>query len=240
MKLSVSTWNMAYWDHKSLLREAWAYYKEDVDSDIKMFQESRPDYSVLHKNSLVWQEIGEARSWGSGVYSNKHPIRHFPFKTSSYGVVTAAEIEINPDMTLIVISLYGILEKINSQVYSITNLHRVLSDLTGILEGKNTRDRVILGGDFNASLQFDDKQPVKSHKVLFDRIKAYGLHNCFEGYYTNFVKTYRCKRSIVPWQNDYIFISDALVPLLKSCSVFETDGVKKLSDHNIVRIELEI
>ena len=59
------------------------------------------------------------------------------------------------------------MEKISNVVYSIPNLHRMLSDLSGILESRDTKHRIILGGDFNASLQIDEQQTGNSHKVLF-------------------------------------------------------------------------
>jgi exonuclease III len=167
-------------------------------------------------------------------------MREISFKTQFFGSVTAVEVEIFPFFKLVVVSLYSILERIGSTFYSIPNLHRIFSDLTGILEGKYTRDRIILGGDFNASLQWDSRQAVKSHHVFFDRLKEYGLHNCFNGYYTDFVQTLRSPKSLVPWQSDYIFVSDALVPYLKSCSVLDNEMVRGLSDHNPVVIELEI
>jgi exonuclease III len=237
--VSLSTWNMDYWKHKSSFRESCAYYLEGVDSDIKIFQETLPDYTVFKKDSLVWHAIGDKRTWGSGIYCEKYPIREFPFKTALYGSVVAAEIEIRPDYSLIVISLYGIMEYVNGRIYSMTNLHRIFSDLTGILEGSETKKRIVIAGDFNASLQFDDRQPVRSHRVFFDRFKAWGLHNCFEGYYANFIQTYRNGGSSVPWQSTYIFISDFLVPLLRSCVVIENEKVVSKSDHNIVHIELD-
>jgi len=238
--ISLSTWNMDYWKHRKSFRETCAYYLEDIDSDIRIFQEALPDYTVFKKESLVWHAIGDRRTWGSGIYCEKYPIREYSFKTDLYGSVVAAEIDVRPDYSLIVVSLYGILEGINGEFYSITNLHRIFSDLTGIIEGSKTKKRVVIAGDFNASLQFDDRQPVKSHRVLFDRLKAWGLHSCFEGHYADFIQTYRNEKSIVPWQSDYIFISSFLIPLLKSCLVIENEKVKSKSDHNIVHIELDL
>jgi exonuclease III len=238
--ISLSTWNMDYWKHRTKFRESCAYYLEDIDSDIKIFQEALPDTTVFKKESLVWHAIGDKRTWGSGIYCEKYPIREYPFKTDLYGSVTAAEISIKPDFSLVVVSLYGILECINGSFYSISNLHRIFSDLTGTIEGGKTKKRVVIAGDFNASLQFDERQPVKSHQVFFDRLRAWGLHNCFDGHYSNFIQTYRNKRSSVPWQSDYIFVSGFLVPFLKSCVVIENEKVMRMSDHNIVHIEIDI
>lgn len=239
MKISISTWNMAYWNHRNMLPKIWSFYTKDI-ADILMFQEALPDLSILRTNSLVWNAVGDTRPWGSGIYSSKYPIREVSFRNSFFGAVTAAEVEVHPEFKLIAISLYGLLEKISNEFYSIPNLHRILSDITDLLESSHTRDRIILGGDFNASRQFDDKQRVKSHQVLFNRIKEFGLYNCFEGYYTEYVQTLRHHRSKIPWQNDYMFVSNAIVSKLKLCAVLDDESIRGFSDHNPVKIELEI
>jgi exodeoxyribonuclease-3 len=227
---------MSYWSHRYLLRDVWEYYTKDTD--IIICQEAYPDYSFLKRESMVWQEIGDNRPWGSGIYSPKYAIRNFPFKTIFPGIITVAEVDIDSEFKPIVISIYGLMEKLNGKCHSISNLHRIFSDLAGILENRKTRDRIIIGGDFNASLQFDSKQRIKTHRVFFDRLKAWGLYNCFEGN-SDFIETYRCARSKILWQNDYIFISEALVPMLKSCTVIDNTNVRKFSDHNIVQIKME-
>ncbi len=95
---------MAYWSHKKYGAEAWSYFVNDIDCDILLFQESYPDLEILDKDGLVWNEIGDSRPWDSGVYSPKYKIREFSFNTDFFGAVTAAEIEINPELKLLVIS----------------------------------------------------------------------------------------------------------------------------------------
>ena len=210
MDLRLATWNMAYWSHKQHLTEAWSYFVEKIDCDIMLFQESYPNYDILDTNNLVWNEIGDSRPCGSGIYCSKYKIKEYSFKNNFFGSVTAAEIEIKSDFKLIVISLYGLMGKISNVVYAIPNLHRMFSDLTGILESRGTKDRIIIGGDFNASLQIDEQQVGNSHQAFFSRLKEFGLENCFDNYYEDFVQTYRHNRGKKPWQNDYFFISKAL------------------------------
>lgn len=130
---------MAYWSHKSLLSESWDYFLNDLGCDILLFQESYPDYSKLQPEKLIWNKIGGTRLWGSGIYSLKHNIKEIKIDTKFIGSITAAEVKINDDFSLIVISLYGLMEKILNVSYSIPNLHRIFSDLTGLIEGRTTR-----------------------------------------------------------------------------------------------------
>lgn len=229
---------MAYWSHKQYSKEAWSYLINQTNSDILLFQESFPNNQVLEQEKLIWNAIGGSRPWGSGIYSNEFPIREHFIKTSFLGSVVGSEIIINDQMKLIVISLYGLMEKIFNKSYSIPNLHRILSDLTELFESRDTKDRIILGGDFNASLQCDQQQRGNSHKVLFDRLHEFGLVNSFDLFFDDFIQTHRHNKSKKPWQNDYFFISKKLEKNLVNCEVLTDDKIFKYSDHNPVAIEL--
>lgn len=230
---------MAYWSHRKHEVEAWDYLVNDLDCDIYLTQESVPNLENLDENSIVWNEIGGTRSWGTGIYSPKYTIKEYPLNTSFIGSVAAAEIEIIPETKIIVISLYALMEKISNITYSIPNLHRIFSDLTEVLEGGHTKHRVVLGGDFNASLQLDEMQSGNSHHVLFDRLREFGLVNCYDNFFQDFVQTHRHLRSKKPWQIDYFFISKRIAQNLTGCEVINTSTVHKLSDHNPVVIELD-
>src|SRR5207247_2189257 len=76
-------------------------------------------------------------------------------------------------------SVYGMLAfKVRNDVrYSVTTVHRTLSDLTPILDTYRTSLPVILAGDLNISPQI--KQPdTAAHQAVIDRIKAFGLIDC--------------------------------------------------------------
>ncbi len=231
---------MAYLSHKSFHTEAWEYFLDNFNCDILLFQESVPHYDKLHTDKLVWNGIGGTRPWGSGVYSSKYNIKEVLIDTKFIGSVTAAEVEITKDFKLIVVCVYGLMEKILNITYAIPNLHRIFSDLTGLIEGKDTKNRLVIGGDLNASLQIDEQQIGNSHKVFFDRLREFQLVNCFDSYYKDFVQTHRHNKSEKLWQNDYFFISKKLEKSLMKCEVVSNETVCKLSDHNPVIIELNI
>lgn len=240
MKIKLATWNMAHWSHQQFNEEAWRYFAEEIDCDVLLFQEANPNFEILKKDSVIWKEIGGTRPWGSGVYSKKFNIKEVPFENSFPGAVVTTEIEIPDGKKLVVISIYGLFEKLIGDIYSIPNLHRIFSDLTGLLENPETKHQIILGGDLNASLQIDEIQQGNSHRVFFERLREFGLHNCFEGFFADFVQTHRHSRSSKPWQNDYFFISNKLKKSLINCEVIVNEEVEKYSDHNPVVMELEI
>ena len=240
MKLRAATWNMAYWSHRKLETQAWNYSIRELGCDVLLTQESFPHPDILQEDHFVWNAIGGTRPWGSGVYCSKYKIKEHTFDNNFFGAVTAAEIQLKDDFKVIFISVYGLMEKIQNVTYAIPNLHRIFSDLTGLLERASTKHRIILGGDLNASIQIDAQQTGNSHQVFFDRLKEFGLANCFDNYFDTYVQTHRHSRSDKPWQNDYIFISKKLENHLVNCSVIDNEKVRELSDHNPVVIELNI
>ena len=246
MKIRIATWNMAYWQYKKYFEEAWDYNLKEIYADIIFFQEARPSKRIQNdKEHLVWNEIGGNRPWGSGVYSKKYKLTEEIIKTEFKGAFSIASTNIE-DKKLTFISLYGLMESNGpTKGYSMTNLHRMLSDLTGILNGHiNGKRKIVLGGDFNASIQFDDiygqKYTPNAHKIFFERIKDFGLFNCFNPFYKDYVQTLRHHISKVKWQNDYFFVSKSISKKLINCEVVDNNKVRKYSDHNPVVITLDL
>lgn len=151
-----------------------------------------------------------------------------------------AESAFTPDVEITLVSMYGLFERIGGIGYTTPNLHRMLSDLTGLLDGRTHGDRnFILGGDLNASLQFDETYADES-RIFFERLEAFGLTNCFEPFYDDYVQTFRHNTSEGEWQIDYVFISDNLTDNLESCEVLDNQHVRKYSDHNPALITLDL
>ena len=99
---------------------------------------------------------------------------------------------------------------------------------------------LILGGDFNASIQWDSRQKNESHKIFFDRVKDFGLCDCLGKFYDKPVQTYRHHQGNTPWQLDHLFVSNELEHKLQRCHVIDEENVTKFSDHNPVVAELNI
>jgi len=234
---------MAYWQHRKLYNNAWNCFLNEIGADIYLFQEGRPaEFMVNQKNHLVWSKIGGNRDWGSGIYSEKYEIIEKTIETQFKGVFSIGNIKIhNKRITLI--SVYGLLENSGpTKGYCIPNLHRMISDLTGLFYGKiEGKRRIIMAGDLNASIQIDEKQKNNSHRILFDRINDFGLNDVYKlsGNKT-YVQTLRHPKSRKPWQNDYFFISNSLAKNFVKYEIIDNQEIRKYSDHNPVVIQMDM
>jgi len=246
MRIRIATWNMGHWQHSEKAKQAWEYLDKTVAPDIALVQEAVPiseqmgficlnttnQGSLIGNERTVWQEIDKKRNWGSGVLTKSFPLREVHFQNSYAGAVIAAEIMLPSRTILTAISLYGMIDQYG---YSTTTLHRIFSDINPLLRGKMGERKIILGGDFNASLQWDSvQQGGSSHKIFFERVKDFGLVDCLERFHPGQVQTLRHPKSEVLWQNDYIFASTELIGSLISCDVVDEPVVHELSDHNPV------
>ncbi len=161
--IKIATWNMAYWTHKDLLDTAWEYVLEEVQPDILLFQEGRPPKQLpIREEGLLWSEIGGSRDWGSGIYCPDFKVRPEFIEKSfrGHGALMLGSVSLpDRDKPLTCVSIYGLMEKVKGTGYAMTNLHRMLSDLTGLFHKERPggyRD-VVLVGDLNASTQWDEK-----------------------------------------------------------------------------------
>lgn len=244
MKVKIATWNMGYWQHTEKTKQAWDFLDKTISPDIALVQEAVPisnrmgligtgrqfSGSLIDNETIIWQEIGGKRKWGSGILTKTFPLREVHFKNSHPGSVIVAEVLLPNNSVWTCISLYGLLD----HGYSITTLHRIFSDLTLILDGKMGKRLIVLGGDFNASLQWDKKQRGESHRIMFERLENFGLINCLNIFHPEPVQTWRSNRGDTPWQLDYLFASKELRDSLISCDVENKPEVHGFSDHNPV------
>jgi exonuclease III len=168
--------------------------------------------------------------------------------------VAIAEVECEPSIA--VISVYGIIE----HGYAGLTVHRILSDLTPLIDERRGR-RIILAGDLNITTQWSarDRSTLKGrHKEflrrelnLFGRFEALGLRNvverkepgplerceCHLGAACRHVQTQRHDRSTFPWQNDYLFVSEDLLREPFTVDVIDQEDVWALSGHCPIVVE---
>ncbi|MHC4543171.1 MAG: endonuclease/exonuclease/phosphatase family protein [Planctomycetota bacterium] len=247
MKVKIATWNMDNWKREAeIQKKAWEYLDEVISPDIALVQEAvpissqmgfigtgkQPTGSFIDNETVVWQEIGGSRKWGSGVLTKSFPLREVHFNNSHQGSVIVAEVLLPNNSVWTCISLYGLLDN----GYATTTLHRILSDLTFLLHEKMGKRQFIVGGDLNISPQWDEQYPEHgfSHRNIFDRLTDFGLVNCLEKFHTDPIQTMRHPKSDFPWQNDYVFANKELIDSLISCDVVNDPEVSRLSDHNPV------
>ena len=240
MEFKVVTWNMAHWSHRRVSEKAWTFLENHLAPDVALLQEVVPS-SHCPKDRCVWREIGGSRTWGSAIVSRSWPLREVSLPRNDYlGALTIAELVLGRSRRLLLISLYG---QMDEHGYSITTLHRMLSDLTHLLHGKilkGVAPAIILGGDLNASVQFDAKQGDNSHRIFFQRLEDFGLRDCQGAFTVTRARTLRHQRSAYPWVNDYIFASESLAKAILRAEVIEIAAVRNLSDHNPVAVTFDL
>lgn len=239
--MRIATWNIPYAFRTESHSEAWRYYIEQISADYYLANEVRPPEWVLSECDVVWSEIGNWADWGSAVVSPDHGVDEVEIDSELRGAMMVAESTYSSDFEITLISWYGLFEELGDVGYSTPNLHRMLSDLTGLLDGKTHGQRtVVLGGDLNTSPQWDKRSNRDTNRILFDRLEDFGLTNCFDLFYDDYVQTYRPARGDTNWQNDYFFISDNLTDNIQDCEVIESQKVREFSDHNPVIITLDV
>ena len=220
-------WNMDYWK-SSKKEESWSYV-QSLDPDVSLLNECSTHNS--QKNHI--HHIAKDK-WGCGVFS-KHTIQEVVFDKSHPDAIACGQVTIN-DQPITLVSLYG---KIIDG-YSITTLHRSLSDLTHLFIQSDIRDWLLIGGDFNADVALDERQPGKSHHLFFERLKDFGLKDCREKFNSERVQTLRHKKSTFAWQNDYLFAGKKIYDKCTSCQVIDDESLYELSDHNPIVAEFDL
>ena len=220
-------WNMDYW--KSSQKEQGWEYLNSVDPDICLLNEcsrhASQEFSI-HNISR--------NDWGVGVFS-KHELDELEFQKCHPDAIACGQITFG-NRTITAISLYGkIIDK-----YSITTLHRSLSDLTHLFSQKKLRDWMLIGGDFNADVAIDENQRGNSHHIFFERLKDFGFYDCIGKFHGERMQTLRHSKSSFPWQNDYLFAGKKLYECCVSSEVIDDERLYEISDHNPLVAEFDI
>ena len=265
---------MDYWRRSDELRaRAWYFLRERVRPDVALVQEAKPraphDGAVFREGGIHDDRSGEAKDlgWGSAVVSFGPPLRGVdhalgPFRIGPNPVLrtfpgTVAVAEVEAVEPLVVVSAYGLIDR----GYADTTVHRLLSDLTPLIDERRAR-RMVIAGDLNITTQWSAKhrsflrgyqrECLARDRELFARFIALGFHNlvrrseeegplpgcdCADGHACRHVKTQRHDRSSFPWQNDYIFATTDIVERKPVLEVFDREDAWELSGHCPVAIE---
>jgi len=254
MEIKIVTWNMNYWEKKGFHEESWNYFLNEIEADFYLFQESVPQNS-LNNSNLVYKEFKDKnRNWGTGIYSKKHRLNEENINSHKDGSCVVASANIGAKKPFTLISLYGYFDKKGKNSLPPThNLHRSISDLFNLFNEQYSKKYIVLGGDFNESLQFDKKYQKEgkrfhsnASRIVFERLHDLGLRDCYKidnkhkNAEKDFIQTLRSKGSLVPWQNDYLFVNHLLEKHVKKIEVIDNEKVRKFSDHNPVIITLNI
>jgi len=135
------------------------------------------------------------------------------------------------------ISVYGVFERFLNTIWSIPNMHRIVSDLTPVLADPKRKGRIVLGGDMNVDVAFDtDPRGVPgSHSLLLDRLEAFGLKSVLPNRDPEHsTPTWRRGRS--GFQNDHLFVSKELSHSTPEV-VWDPQG---FSDHAVIVVDIDL
>lgn len=153
--------------------------------------------------------------------------------------------------TVTYVSIYGAFE----HGYSVTTVHRQLSDLVPLFDSQLGRN-LIIGGDLNCSTQVEPPHRAW-HRNLFERFASFGLVNLLEvtadrrapleGCWCEddpcpHVQTHRHlgQEGSRPWHDDYLFATKPIAERLVDCQVVTEPDPWGLSDHAPVVATFEI
>jgi exonuclease III len=257
--MRIVCWNMNHWQRKPAQRKAAWRFLEELRPDVALLQETVPD-EAIDPARVVYRKSGIDKfcPWGSALVSYSAPVEPLTEIQSRYsktaadlhgtfpGSLAIARIE---DLTLI--SFYGVI----SNGYSLTVVHRQLSDLTPLFDSRFGK-RVVLGGDLNISTQLG-RPHNRRHRNVLDRFASLGLVDCLalqrpprppledcpcEDSDCRHVQTHRHNRSQKPWQADYFFVSESLQKKVKSCVALNSGDPNpwRFSDHCPLILELDV
>lgn len=225
--MKVVTWNMAN------RRGAWDYLREVINPDYALLQEAQviekaPGcalWTAIGENSVKYGASGRYR-WGSAVWSQNRELEEAPL-VSHDGWVQAARV-VGPE-PLLLISVHV---ELDHKGRSVPMLHRILSDLTPGLEDASSG--VVLGGDLNADVAFDEEYGSRRHSIVFYRIEDLGLWHCNRLIAPGARRTFRRSATVM---DDHLFVSRAMMPRVQSCEVLADENAP--GDHFPVVLQLE-
>lgn len=274
--MKIVSWNM---NRLARSREnhtkAWEYLRDKLGADVALVQEASPPEGF---GPRVYRPIDEARyNWGSAVVALRGDVvlRERPrlplascyldpptgdqLPDSHPGACAVADVlDASGKVRFTAISLYGQWEVMadGTTMDACARLHRMLSDLTGVLLPSRRRP-VVLAGDLNISTQWSRPAKTKANvEAAFARIRALGLVDCVatragrsplpacscgQGDACSHVQTFRSQNRVDsdPTQLDYAFVSEAIVSTVTECKVVQTDVAWQFSDHCPIVVDID-
>jgi exonuclease III len=253
--LTLVTWNLNHWRQSPESRAAaWDYLAgplaDLVDWDVALLQECSPPADWPHP--MLWTEL-EQYGWGTGVTARRGALRSVTLEDDSHpGCIVAAELDLNGQLVTLA-SLYGRQEHAKQvdgeryeMKYAITAVHRMLSDLTPLIDQRGRRRRptpLVLAGDLNVSTQLAPPDRER-HAGILRRCEELGLTDgwtvspdavraedcdCADTPGCGHVRTHTHNRSARPWQLDYVLANRVL--RFDSCRTVLDDVTWQRSDH---------
>lgn len=229
----VLTWNMHHPFRVAQANDALNWL-EALGADVMLLQEAPPP-----EDQSLYEGVKNAgrTPWGTLIRREKVGLKRVPLPHVSVpGGAVVAEID-SPGGPLTFISVYGVFERYLNTIWSIPNMHRIVSDLTPILADPKRKGRIVLGGDMNVDIAFDDdpKGVPGSHSLLLERLEAFGLKSVLPNRDPE-NRTPTWKRGKSGFQNDHLFVSRSLTHSPPQV-VWDDQG---FSDHAVLMADIDL
>jgi hypothetical protein len=255
----IASWNMN--DKPPGNRQKWSYLAA-LGADVALVQEAAvPGYlRSVHRAGGIAGRDGKERRWGSAVVALNDAVTLTPVGLAEgiwqgrglglapidavgRGHVAIAVAEL-PELTLTVISAYGLMEF----GYASGTLLRTLADLEPLLDDPGLGTNVLLGGDWNIGTWWSgqDSKYAKREAAVLDLLTAYGFVDCLDAHLPpdrprlagcrcelkrcRHIWTYKKAGSEVAYMDDYLFATPAVAALLTTARAVP-DWDWTLSDH---------
>lgn len=280
--MRIVSWNLNHWARPANLRaRAWEYLRDGLEADVALTQESVPPPD-LNADRRVYRPLHDTHpryQWGTAVVAvspgitvrerRRVPLREWDLGERKDGALPESHpgasavadiIDANGKRRCTAVSFYGQWEGVadRQRYYSCAKVHRILSDLTGILATVR-KQPLLVAGDFNLTTQIaydgQTRAETEGAAAAFARIQAWGLSDlvrqtrdsrsqlasctCPAPAGCGHIQTYRHANKVGsrPIQLDYAFVSPALASA--RCLVVHDDEAWGLSDHCPIVIEID-
>jgi exonuclease III len=263
-------------------RRAWDYLDDELKADLALVQEASPPeqfrssvYHPIDKNKYNWGSAVVALRPGLVLQPRQRvrleecylaPVGHNALPDSHPGACAVADVlNAYGQRLFTAVSLYGQWEVMpgGKTMHACARVHRMLSDLTGVL-ATSRRHPVVLAGDLNLTTQLSPSKQTQAGTDLaaaaaavFARLRTWGLTDCLAHMHASrpplaqctcpeedgctHVQTFRSNNRVdsTPTQLDYAFVSESIVPTLNDCRVIDDAAAWQLSDHCPIVLEVD-
>jgi endonuclease/exonuclease/phosphatase family metal-dependent hydrolase len=251
-------------------RRAWTELAA-LGADVALIQEAvpppgnleRPPVATLPAGAVAedWRSRPGPRRWWCSAIASWGPVLERlpeppdlsePLTESHKGAYRIGRVPWG-DGHLVLVSAYALwdyswLEAGQKPIYSETTMHRILSDITPIIDVEHSNLSVLVAGDFNASTQFPPPYRAQ-YRLVLSRLECLGLQNisvsaageelvdcpCAD-VPCRHVRTLEGKK---PYQDDYVYASRDVAAATRLVAVERTPGMEAVSDHLPVVVEIE-
>lgn len=267
--MRIATWNTNHWQraHDKGRQARVLGRLTEAGVAVALLQETGP----IDEQRGVYKQLSGLRAgadWGTAIVALSSEVAikpvgltssdgHIPtgcVGSSHPGTIAAARVEFQEE-AIIVVSVYGrMYDAGNGTSYASTTMHRIISDLAGVLDCGRNSPEVMIGGDFNCTTQWERPRDRLMDASVFERLRAHDMVDlvseqfpdrekidcfCAEPASCKHVRTlrHRDKADSRPFQCDYMFASKRLAGR-STISLLDFEDVWAISDHCIVAVDI--